>query len=120
MSDLEAITATIRDYIDGWYQGDTARMERCLHHDLVKRILAAEGSDGELRAVTKSRMVDLTAAGGGKDPDATSEIVVHHISGDIATAQVLSPEYLDYLHLVRTPDGWRIANILFETREGQD
>ena len=117
MNDREAIEATIRDYIDGWYQGDAGRMERCLHDDLVKRIQAADGPAGELREVTKARMVELTTAGGGEDPAATSEIVVHDISGDIATAQVLSPEYLDYLHLVRTSDGWQIANILFRTRE---
>ena len=117
MSDREAIEATIRDYIEGWYEGNVERMERCLHDDLTKRTHAEDGSSGELREVTKARMLELTASGGGEDPTAAGKIVVHGISGDIASGHVLSPEYLDYLHLARTPDGWRITNILFRTLE---
>lgn len=35
---------------------------------------------------------------------------------DMDTVRVVSPEYLDYLHLVKTPAGWKIANILFHIR----
>ena len=117
MSDREAIEATIRDYIDGWYTGDVARMDRCLHDGLVKRTLAGADAPGDLRELTKQRMVDLTASGGGEDPNAPGEIVVHDIYGDIASGHVLSKEYLDYIHLARTSDGWKITNILFKTRD---
>ena len=62
-------------------------------------------------------MVELTAGGGGESPGAEYEIEVHHVSGPIATARVRSLEYLDYVHLVDTDDGWKIANILFRTWE---
>ena len=42
--------------------------------------------------------------------------MIDNISANIASVRVLSPEYLDYLHLVKTPDGWRIANVLFHVR----
>jgi hypothetical protein len=29
---------------------------------------------------------------------------------------VVSPDFVDYLHLVRASDGWRIANVLFLNR----
>ncbi len=90
-------------------------MDRALHDDLVKRILTDEGAEA-FRTVTKQRMVEMTAAGGGGNPDATFEVAVDEVSGDIATARTVSPEYIDYLHLVRTPDGWRIANVLFRMR----
>ena len=35
---------------------------------------------------------------------------------DCPTARVLSPDFLDYLHLVKTAEGWRIANIIFHPR----
>ena len=113
-----AIENTLRDYIEGWYKGDSARMDRCLHDDLVKRIPLKDSTDIDvnLRMVSKSRMVALTANGGGESPDAEYQIFVDHTQQNIATARVLSLEYLDYLHLVKTNDGWKIVNILFRYR----
>lgn len=112
MSDHEAIENAVRDYIDGWYAADAERIDNCLHDALQKRTLA-DVATGELREVTKGRMVELTAAGGGENPEAQSKIVIHHVSGDMASAHVESPDYFDFMHLVRTSQGWRIANILF-------
>jgi hypothetical protein len=61
-------------------------------------------------------MVDLTATGGGEAPSTSFEIVVHHVEGDIASAYVATPDYLDYVHLVRTGDSWQIVNDLFRQR----
>ena len=113
-----AVENALRDYIEGWYKGDTIRMERSLHDDLTKRIPTKDSTDIDikLRLVPKSRMVELTAKGGGENPNAEYQIFVDDISKDIATARVLSPEYLDYLHLVKTNEGWQIVNILFCSR----
>ena len=36
--DVEAaIGRTVRDYYEGWFDGDAARMQRALHPELVKR-----------------------------------------------------------------------------------
>lgn len=104
-------------YIEGWYRGDVARMDRALHDDLAKRtpVHDAESDAYELRVVTKQRMLELTASGGGDDPRASFVITVDDISGEIASARTISPEYIDYLQLVKTPDGWKIANVLFRT-----
>ncbi len=114
-----SIEATLRDYVEGWYQGDAARMDACLHPDLAKRFPAGTGpgDTAGLQGVTKEHMVELTAAGGGGVPGAEYEIEVLHVSGRIATARVHSLEYLDYVHLVETGDGWKIANILFTTHD---
>lgn len=113
-----AIKATIRDYIEGWYEGDSARMNRSLHDELQKRIPSMDDAGSVvLRQVTKERMVELTKGGGGETPGASYEIEIHHISGPIASARVHSQEYLDYLQLVETEDGWKIANILFRSRD---
>lgn len=111
-SEAGEIEAVARDYIEGWYTGNAERMARSLHDDLVKRV--PEGDT--LRVVSKQRMVDLTAAGDGVAADAAIEIFVDDVAGDIAAARVLSPDYLDYLQLVKTPAGWQIANILFHGR----
>ena len=110
-TDTEAITATILDYFEGWFHGDTARMERALHPELAKR-RAGE----ELGLLTKPRMVELTREGHGAEDggDGRVDVTVHDVYGDIATASVDSATSHEYLHLVRTPSGWQIANALWQ------
>ena len=111
-STVAEVEATARDYFEGWYDADVVRMERALHPELAKRTQAADGS---IRSTTRDRMVELTGAGEGRadGADRTLEIsVVDHHAG-IATAVVRSAVYREYLHLVRTDDGWRIVNALW-------
>lgn len=118
-SDADAVVSVARDYIEGWYTGDVERMDRALHDDLVKRVPVRDDSSQaiDLRAVSKARMLELTAGGGGENPDAVVEIFVDDVSMDIANARVVSPDYLDYLHLAKTQDGWKIVNVLFHARD---
>ena len=89
-------------------------MDRCLHDDLAKR--TPTPPDGDLRAFGKNRMLELTAGGGGEMTDPEYETVVFQVLDDIASAVVTSPEYVDFLQLARTTDGWKIVNILFRSR----
>jgi len=105
----ELITQTALDYFEGWFDGDVVRMERALHRDLVKR----EAGE-ELGMTTKQRMIELTEAGEGKrDADRRIDVTVEDVYEDIATVTVRSAPYHEYLHLVRTRDGWKIANALW-------
>ncbi len=115
-SDAAEIEAVVRDYIEGWYSGDVTRIDRAFHDELVKRIPASDDPDS-LREVTKTRMIELTADGGGAAPDPEMDIDIDDIDTDIAAARVVSPEYVDYLHLVKTSSGWKIANVLFRNRD---
>ena len=106
----EEITQAALDYFEGWFDGDVERMDRALHADLVKR-RAGE----ELGVTTKARMLELTAAGAGAEDgrDRRLDVEVAEVHGDMATAIVRSAVYREYLHLVRTSDGWKIANALW-------
>jgi ketosteroid isomerase-like protein len=110
-TDHELVTQTALDYFEGWFDGDVARMNRALHPDLVKR-RAGE----ELGVTTKERMLELTREGAGRKDaaDRTLEVVVEDISGDIASVTVRSAVYYEYLQLVRTSAGWKIANALWK------
>jgi type IV secretory pathway VirB2 component (pilin) len=114
-ADAAAVESVVRDYIEGWYTGDVARMDRALHEDLVKRMPVAGEREMQLHPVSKARMMEMTAGGGGENPEAAFEIVVDHVSGPIASARVTSPEYLDYLHLTKSGEEWKIVNVLFRT-----
>jgi hypothetical protein len=109
-TEREAITQVALDYFEGWFDGDGERMNRALHPDLVKR----QAGD-ELVITTKERMLELTAAGAGAadGADRRLDVKVLEVHGEIATAIVRSAVYREYLHLVHTTDGWRIANALW-------
>ena len=110
-SDEDAVVATVRDYFEGWFDGDPERMERALHKDLVKR---RAGDD--LGVTTKEQMLEYTRRGDGKEDaaDRTLDIEVEDIYGDIASVTVCSAVYHEYVQLVRTRDGWKIANALWQ------
>jgi ketosteroid isomerase-like protein len=110
VTDVDAITATVHDYFEGWFDGDEARMDRALHPNLVKR-----RAGDELGITTKERMLELTRAGEGKEDgaDPRIEVEVADVYGDIACAVVSSAVYHEYVQLVRTSDGWKIANALW-------
>ena len=106
--DRELVRRAALDYFEGWFDGDAERMDRALHPGLVKRFAA------DLEPVTKEQMVEATRQGAGKrESEREVEVEVAEVYGDIATAVVRSVPYREYLHLVRTPEGWRIANTLY-------
>jgi len=116
-SDDAAIRATIDDYYLGWYDADGTRMARALHPDLAKRAWRLDpGADGIFDRDTRDTMVAGAASGQGRrtEPaDRRFDVEVNDVYGDIAAAVVHAVPYVDYLHLVRTPDGWRILNALW-------
>jgi hypothetical protein len=117
-SDTEAVVATALDYFEGWFDADAARMDRALHPGLAKRSLRQVEPDSPgLSNVTKERMLELTAAGGGKADERAGDLgldaEVVDLHGNIASVVVRSAVYREYLHLVRTDNGWRIVNALW-------
>jgi hypothetical protein len=113
----QAIVAAALDYYEGWFDGEPERMERALHPDLVKRSLASDGRS--IDTISAREMVEATTDGIGRSRDPGSdrrniEIHLDHVHGDIATVTATSAVYVDYLQLVRTPEGWKIANVLWD------
>jgi hypothetical protein len=115
--DEAAIRATIDDYYLGWYDADGDRMARALHPELVKRGWLHDATGGTVVEVDTFRtMVDNAAAGRGRRTHATDrtyEVAISDVHGDIAAATVHAVPYVDYVHLLRTADGWRIVNALW-------
>jgi len=112
-TEQELITQVVLDYYEGWFDADPGRMERAVHRDLVKR------QAGErLGVTTAERMVELAREGAGRADaaDRRLDVEVEDVYGDIANVTVRAAPYYEYLHLVRARDGWKIANVLYQTR----
>ena len=108
--ELEQIRRAALDYFEGWFDGDVERMDRALHPDLVKR----RGRRGARRHDEGADARAHPARRGHEDgADRRLDVEVEDVHGDIASVTVRSAVYHEYLHLVRTRDGWKIANALW-------
>lgn len=119
--DEAKIKEVAQNYLDGWYEGDASKMASALHADLIKRIQADfKPSGGQvINSISKSQLIEMTKAGFGKSvprEKLTSEVTVLSVFKDIATVEAISFQYVDYFHLVKTSDGWKILNILWTAK----
>jgi hypothetical protein len=115
------IEQAARDYVEGWYTADAARMERALHPDLMKRYVVDVAPGRQmLRNVTRDNMVEMTRAGGGSKtpPDSRNiSVKILEVSGDIAVAAASSSEFYDYLSLAKSNGRWVIVNVLWRLQK---
>jgi hypothetical protein len=117
-ADSAAIRATALDYIDGWYAGDAARMERALHPELAKRIVMTD-AQGRSRLGQQSAMtlVQNTQRGGGKDTPADKrrdEVRILDVYQNAASVRIQAASWVDYLHVAKSNGRWVIVNVLWE------
>jgi hypothetical protein len=117
-ADSTAIRTAALDYIDGWYAGDAARMERALHPELAKRIVETDPRGysrlGQQSAMT---LVQGTRRGGGKDLPADqrrNEVRILDVYGNAASVRVRAATWVDYMHMAKSNGRWVIVNVLWE------
>src|SRR5882762_1863065 len=68
-ADQAAIKQTALDYIEGWYEGNTERMERALHPELAKRIVRTNPQgQSRLDQMSAMSLVQGTRRGGKQTP----------------------------------------------------
>lgn len=113
--DLEAIEQTALDYVEGWYQGDTERMERSLHSDMVKRIIRKDRVD----TLNEEEMVNYTRLNSGKGLAGQMKniVTILDVYDNIATVKVDSVGYIDYLHIGKVNGKWEIINVLWTVKQ---
>lgn len=119
--DRAAITATALDYIEGFYNGDPARMERSLHPDLAKRIVNVDGATGTSRVahMGAADLVNITRRRQGNPVPADKQqkdVTVLDVFGNAATVKVVANDWIDYLHVSKVDGRWVIVNVLWEMK----
>lgn len=121
-ADSAGVREAALDYIEGWYRGDAKRMERAVHPELVKRIYLTDPKLGVswVEDTGAGKLVASTANGGGSGTpvgERRADVRILDIFRNAASVKVDAADWVDYLHLVRTKDGWKILNVLWELRE---
>lgn len=119
-ADEAAIRAVALDYIQGWYSGDAARMERSLHPELAKRIvLRHEDGSARLEQMSALTLINRTRAGGGtQNQQPRSDVAILDRYENIASVRVDASRWVDYLQMAKVDGQWRIINVLWELRPG--
>jgi hypothetical protein len=117
-ADSAGIRQAALDYIDGYYTGDGARMERAVHPELAKRIVRTnEQGRSQLGQMSAMTLVMGTRAGGGKDTpmaERRDDVTILDIYQNAASAKIYASGWVDYLHLAKWNGRWVIVNVLWE------
>jgi hypothetical protein len=119
-ADIAAIEGCVRDYYEGWFTADGDRMARAVHPALAKRSFAQDAERTPVvDHITAEEMIAAAAGGRGRSRTGdTLDIRVAEVGGGIASVNCFADHYVDLLHLIETPDGWRIINALWRWADG--
>ncbi|MGE0354448.1 MAG: nuclear transport factor 2 family protein [Gemmatimonadales bacterium] len=120
-ADSADIRAAALDYVEGWYTGDAARMERAVHPELVKRIVATtpEG-ESKLNGMTAAQLVEATRAGYGRRTppvEQQKDVVILDIFRNTAVVKTVMRDWIDYMQMARWNGRWVIVNVLWQMKQ---
>ncbi len=108
-------------YNQGWYEGDSAKMSKALHYELVKRTVNKFKDTGNdvVNNLSYNLMMQYIIAGYGthtpKDKQ-NDKVTLHDIYGNIATVKVESEDIVEYLQLVKFRGEWKVLNVLWDVK----
>lgn len=118
-TDKEAIKQTALDYIEGWYEGNTERMERALHPDLAKRIVITKDGRSMLQQMSAMGLVQGVKRGYGKNTPKEKQqkdVTILDVYENAASVKIAASDWIDYLHIAKFNGRWAIVNVLWELK----
>jgi hypothetical protein len=113
--DRAAVRAIVNDYIQAYFTGDSARMERTLHPAYLKHSIASSGPSIRMREWTGLEMVEDIRSAGAPELSAAelnTEIAVLDLQGDTAAAKLVTAHWTDYIMLAKWHGDWKIVSVL--------
>lgn len=123
--DSLAIKQAALDYIESQHAPNPSRMERALHPRMVKRTFWKDKSTGKdyLRETNAESMI-LLAESYNKNKDKfpaspKKEVKFLDISEKTASVKLIADEWIDYMHLAKLNDTWKIVNVLWQYNDTQ-
>jgi len=119
--DETAIRKTALDYIEGWYEGDAARMESALHPELAKRMILTDPKTGhsQFNHMGAMTLVQRTREGIGKkipQDRQSKEVTILDRYNNAAVVKIVASDWIDYLEVAKFNGDWKIINVLWELK----
>lgn len=103
------------DYAESWYSGNAEQMRRALHPQLAKRIARTGG----LEHMDAEKLIAGVAAGYGKKTPADKQlknVKILDVFGNTASVRLEMSGWIDYMHLAKFGEEWKIVNVLWELK----
>ena len=114
-----AVRATVTNYIESYYSGDAARMEKSLHPHYLKHVIST--SDGNLRMTEKTglQMVQDVRSQNIELPksEQTEQITVLDVSKGMASAKLVTSHWIDYMTLAKWNGEWKIVSVVLKEND---
>ena len=117
--EIEQITATLMDYIEGSTNGQPERLKKAFYSDLNLYYV----KDDEIKTWSGTAYIEDTKE--GKPTGELGKIISIDYENDIAVAkvQISHPEskspYIDYFMLAKAKNHWKIIHKMFTKRVNQ-
>lgn len=111
-NDASAVRSTVTDYIEAYYTGDADRMEQTLHSHYLKQKIHG---NIPVRQQTGADLVQAARSGEGThltQAERRERITVLDVSGNIASAKLVTPGWTDYMTLTKTDGQWKILSVV--------
>ena len=121
-TDTSSIKETSLNYIEGFYNADWQRMSIAIHPELAKRIIFNDSLGNiMLQNMGSSQLLYNTKRNKNSNTLNANEIfkatiTIFDIYNNIATVKVTTNKFkfVDYLHLGKFGNDWKIVNVLWE------
>jgi hypothetical protein len=111
-SDDAAVRTTVTNYIEAYYTGDAARMQQTLHPHYLKHKIHG---DIPMREQTGPQLLQDVRNGGGThmaQAQRGEQVTVLDVTGNIASAKLVTPGWVDYMTLSKMNGDWKILSVV--------
>jgi hypothetical protein len=119
--DADGVTRAARDYLEGFYEGDSTKIVRSISPTVVKYGYYVPKGDSTYHgeAMTFAEMLDyvrkVKARGRPVPATAPREVSLFEVLDQTATAKVVAWWGTDYLHLAKIDGRWMITQVIWQT-----
>jgi hypothetical protein len=121
-TDRDGVRRAALDYIEGFYEGDAAKLHRSVRPEVTKFGFFKEGPSSPYASEPMSfdEMLAFaervkTTGRGGPPANAPKEVIVLDVQDQTAAAKVIAWWGTDYLHLARYDGKWMILHVIWQT-----
>ena len=111
-NDTVAVRSTVTNYIEAYYTGNAALMERTIHPHYHKHKIHGNIA---IREQTGAQLVQAARSGEGThltEAARTEQVTVLDVAGNIASAKLVTPGWTDYMTLSKLNGEWKILSVV--------
>ena len=112
----DAVVSVAQNYMNAYYTGNVARMQKALHPDFHKRTLKTVDGRVLVTEDTVSSMLEGARVGGRDIPESerVKKIEVLDIYKNAANVKVVTGGWVDYMLLSKSNGEWRVLDVVLQ------